>query len=514
LNGHQQTFSKKIELSAEALAKKLKLNRESGLKVVMCHGVFDPIHPGHILHLQAAKQLGDVLVVSVTSDRYVNKGPWRPVFAERLRAQTLASLEDVDHVIVNDAATAVELIRTLQPNAYVKGSDYEDASKDITGKINDEAAAVQEFGGRIEFTHEESNSSSSLINRFFSTYPEDTQKYLEALRNKYSAEEVIERLQAFKKVRPVVIAEVILDEYCYVDPLAKAPRESVIAARYRSLETFAGGGAATANHIAGYCDEVTFIGMIGPDPAERAAVESRLAPNVRFLPVITPDRQTVTKRRFLDSAHLTKLFEVQNLEMGDIIPETEAEFQRLLEVELPKHDMVMVNDFGHGFLTESVRSKIMVDSPFLALNTQTNSANLGFNMITNYAKADYCCIDLAEARLASRSQHSTPLECGQRLLNSMSADSFMITTGQTGSIYQMRNGENFEVPALSPQVIDRVGAGDAFFAVTSPWVFLDNPKDLTGFIGNSVGAMQVAIVGNRNPVEATALYKFISSVMK
>jgi bifunctional ADP-heptose synthase (sugar kinase/adenylyltransferase) len=156
----------------------------------------------------------------------------------------------------------------------------------------------------------------------------------------------------------------------------------------------------------------------------------------------------------------------------------------------------------------------MADSPFLALNTQTNSANLGFNMITNYAKADYCCIDLAEARLASRSQHSTPLECGQRLLNSMSADSFMITTGQTGSIYQMRNGENFEVPALSPQVIDRVGAGDAFFAVTSPWVFLDNPKDLTGFIGNSVGAMQVAIVGNRNPVEATALYKFISSVMK
>lgn len=504
----------KIERSADALVKKLEEYRAAGRKIAMCHGVFDPIHPGHILHLQAAKRLGDVLIVSVTADRYVNKGPWRPVFSERLRAQSIASIGDVDHVIINDAPTAVDLIRTLRPDSYVKGSDYEDPAQDLTGKIGDEAAAVEEFGGRIEFTHEESSSSSSLINKYFSTYPEETQSYLEKLRDKYSAEEVIERLQAFKTVRPIVIGEVIIDEYCYVEPLAKAPRESVIASLYKSIESFAGGAAATANHIAGYCDEVTLVGMIGPDPAERAIVEARLAPNVRFLPIVTSDRQTVTKRRFLDRAHLTKLFEIQHLEKGDINGEAETDFQRLLDEELPKHDMAMVNDFGHGFLTDSIRTKIMDDSPFLALNTQTNSANLGFNMITNYSRADYCCIDLAEARMASGAQHSSPVECGHRLLNSLSADSFMITTGQAGSIYQLESGENFEVPALSPQVIDRVGAGDAFFAITSPWVFLNNPSDLTGFIGNSVGAMQVAIIGNRDPVDAVALYKFITSVLK
>jgi rfaE bifunctional protein nucleotidyltransferase chain/domain len=487
---------------------------------VLCHGVFDPIHPGHILHLQAARDLGDILVVSLTSDRFVNKGPWRPVFAERLRAQTLASIESVDHVFINDASTATDLLRVIKPDVYAKGADYEDASKDLTGKIGEEVEAVQAGGGRIEFTHEETHSSSSLTNRYFSTYPEETQTYLESLREKYSAEEVIERLQAFRKIRPIVIGEVIIDEYCYVNPLAKAPRESVIASHYQSLESFAGGAAATANHIAGYCDEVTFVGMIGPDPVERKIVEDRLAPNVRFVPIITEDRQTVTKRRFLDKAHLSKLFEVQFLEMGNISTETEKAALQILQSELQNHDLVMVNDFGHGLVTDTLRTKIMDNSPFLALNTQTNSANLGFNLITNYSKADYCCIDLAEARMAAGTQHSSVLECGQRLLGSMSAKSFMITTGQAGSTYLLDDGKNFDVPALSPQVIDRVGAGDAFFAVTSPWVHLGHAhghahtKELTGFIGNCVGAMHVGTVGNRNAVDPTSLYKFITSVLK
>jgi rfaE bifunctional protein nucleotidyltransferase chain/domain len=503
----------KIISSVEDLLNNLKPKRANGHKVVMCHGVFDPIHPGHILHLQAARRLGDVLVVSVTSDRHVNKGPWRPAFAERLRAQTLASIDVVDYVIINDTATAVDLLSSLQPDIYVKGSDYEDDSQDLTGKINVERETVEKFGGRIEFTHEDSHSSSNLLNSYFSTYPEETQKYLEQVRAKYSAEEVIERLKAFRKVSPLVIGEVIIDEYAYVEPLAKAPRESVMASRYVETEAFAGGAAATANHIAGYCDEVTFIGMVGPDPAEQELIRERLAPNIRFVPIVTEDRQTVTKRRFVDRAHLGKLFEVQFLKMGDINQQTERAFQAVLETEIPAHDMVMVNDFGHGFLTESLRLKIMDEAPFLALNTQTNSANLGFNMITKYPKADYCCIDLAEARMASGRQQASTLACGQQLLKSISAKSFMITTGQAGSTYLVNGGGHFEVPALSPQVIDRVGAGDAFFAVTSPWAFLGNPKELTGFIGNCVGAMQVTTVGNRNPVAATALYKFITSVL-
>ncbi len=165
----------KIASSVDALAKILEKSRTNGSRVVMCHGVFDPIHPGHILHLQSARQFGDVLVVTVTADRYVNKGPWRPIFNEGLRARTIASIEVVDHVVVNDSPTAVDTITTLRPDVYVKGADYEDASKDLTGRISDEASAVQEVGGRIEFTHDEAFSATSIVNQFFSPYPMETQ---------------------------------------------------------------------------------------------------------------------------------------------------------------------------------------------------------------------------------------------------------------------------------------------------------------------------------------------------
>ena len=504
----------KIAPSVQALAKTLAAERMDGRKVVLCHGVFDLTHPGHILHLEAARQFGDILVVTLTPDRYVNKGPWRPVYNERLRALTLASMEAVDHVAVTEWPTAVETIRLLKPDVYVKGEDYEKPADDLTGKISDEEAAIRENGGTIEFTHEETFSSSDLINRYFAPYPKATQAYLEGMRQRHSADEVIERLRGLEDVKPLVVGEVIIDEYCYAQPLGKAPRESIIAAKYESLESFGGGAVATANNVAGFCKEVTLVATLGPDPAQREIVESRLASNVRLVPITTPDRQTVVKRRFLEPSHLTKMFEIQFLDDRDIAPETEAEAARNLAELLPEHDLVVVNDFGHGFLTSGLRELLCKEAPFLALNTQTNSANLGFNQITHYPRADYCCIDHNEARFASGLQYGEASECGGKLIEKLHAQSFMITMGSLGATYLRADGTAHATPALSPAVLDRVGAGDAFFAVTSPWVFRGNPDDLTGFVGNCVGALQVGIVGNREPVAPVPLYKFITSLLR
>src|SRR5213078_2732395 len=90
--------------------------RQNGQTVVHCHGCFDIVHPGHIHYLQFAKALGDVLVVSVSADPQVNKGPARPLIPEDLRAGSLAALECVDYVYVNPHATAVELLGVLQPD--------------------------------------------------------------------------------------------------------------------------------------------------------------------------------------------------------------------------------------------------------------------------------------------------------------------------------------------------------------------------------------------------------------
>ena len=106
----------------ENLVKILAQARKKGKKIVLCHGVFDLLHPGHIKHFETAKKKGDVLVVTITKDEYVNKGPGRPVFSEFLRAESVAAIECVDFVAINDWPAAVETIKKLKqtlPGLYV-----------------------------------------------------------------------------------------------------------------------------------------------------------------------------------------------------------------------------------------------------------------------------------------------------------------------------------------------------------------------------------------------------------
>ena len=126
-------------------------DQSNNKKVVHCHGVFDLIHIGHIRHLQQARRLGDVLVVTMTPDRYVNKGPHRPAFGQDLRAEGVAALDCVDYVALNEWPTAVEAIQLLKPDIYVKGSEYGNPEGDLTGNIVPEEAAVKATGGRSEF---------------------------------------------------------------------------------------------------------------------------------------------------------------------------------------------------------------------------------------------------------------------------------------------------------------------------------------------------------------------------
>ena len=121
----------------------LKEHRRQGLKIVQCHGVFDLLHPGHIRHFKVAKEQGDKLVVTLTSDRFVNKGPGRPVFNEDLRIESLAALEDVDYVVLNDSPDATLIIQKVKPAVYVKGAEYQLHKEDVTGKISEEVKAVE-----------------------------------------------------------------------------------------------------------------------------------------------------------------------------------------------------------------------------------------------------------------------------------------------------------------------------------------------------------------------------------
>ena len=129
----------------ENLKKILVKEKSKGKKIVLCHGVFDLLHIGHIKHFKEAKRLGDILVVTLTPDLYVNKGPKRPTFNEKLRIEAIASLNMVDYVALNSTPTAINVIQKLRPNIYCKGPDYKNHKDDISGQIKNESATIKKM---------------------------------------------------------------------------------------------------------------------------------------------------------------------------------------------------------------------------------------------------------------------------------------------------------------------------------------------------------------------------------
>jgi rfaE bifunctional protein nucleotidyltransferase chain/domain len=230
--------------------------QEAGRSVVQAHGAFDLLHLGHVRHLEAARKLGDVLIVTITADHFVNKGPGRPVFTAALRAEMLATLEYVDWVAINDSADAVSAINRIRPSVYVKGQDYQNPQGDITGKITLEREAVEAAGGRIQFTDEVMYSSTELINRHINVFEPNIREHLDALRRDGGLAELIELIERVRDYRVLLIGDAIIDEYQYVLPMGKTPKENMIATRYQDRELFAGGVLAGANQVAWFCGEV------------------------------------------------------------------------------------------------------------------------------------------------------------------------------------------------------------------------------------------------------------------
>lgn len=507
------SLHEKIKTFGEFVPIRERLKRE-GKKLIHCHGLFDLIHPGHILHFKSAKKLGDCLVVSVTPDHFARKGPGRPVFNQRLRLETLAGIGYIDYVILNEWPTAVETLHRIRPDVYVKGQDYASAKDDLTGNITLEMEAARRHGGEVVFTQEETFSSSSLLNKYFINYPAGTNEYLKGFHKKYGSAQIIEWLNGLSDLKVLVVGEAILDEYVYCVPLQKSPKDAIVTTKYDSEEQFAGGAVATANHLAQFCREVTLVTYFGPDPRHKAFLKSKMAPNINLCGIDLEDRPTVLKRRFFDKTWLAKMYEMQCLNDAPLSGEGETKILALLREKAPAHDLAVVMDFGHGLFTPKIRRELTGTDRFLALNVQTNSANFGFNFITKYARANYVSLDELELKLASQVPHEDIGQVARALRSRLEVEHFMVTRGPLGSMFLTGGDGLYETPVFSQKIVDRTGAGDAFFSVTAPCVFKNFPPDVTGFVGNCVGALAVEIVCNREPVDKVSLFKFIQHLLK
>jgi rfaE bifunctional protein nucleotidyltransferase chain/domain len=487
----------------------------AGRKVVLAHGVFDLIHMGHVRHLEAARRHGDMLFVTLTADNFVNKGPGRPAFPEHLRAEMLAALEYVDVVGINHGPDACAVIRGIKPDVYIKGTDYADASTDVTGKIVAEREAVEAHGGKLVFTDEITFSSSNLINRYLSVFDPNVQTYLDDMRREGKLEVLLELIERVRNYRVVLIGDTIIDEYNYVRPLGKSPKENMIATLYQDREVFAGGVIAAANHCATFCADVEIITSLDTDDKHEELVRSSLKPNVRLTPIHRQGSTTTCKSRFVDPSYVRKLFEVYHMNDAPLSGALKDALNGLIAERAGDADLVVVTDFGHGLIGPSTVEKLVETAPFLAVNTQTNSANIGFNLITRYPRADYICIDEPEARLAVGDKYSDLTAIASDVLaRRVPCPNIIVTHGRKGCVVHGDGVSTRSIPALTQSVVDTVGAGDAFFSVTAPLVAAGGNLADVGFVGNLAGAVKVGIVGHRASVDKPSVIKAITAMLK
>ena len=173
----------------------------SPFKIALCHGVFDLVHPGHVIHLQQAKQMADVLVVSITAAEFVRKGPERPYFDDDMRLKVLEALECVDYVMLSEGYTVDDIVESVEPDLYIKGEEYEKENEDITGKIAVERELVERHGGKLAFTTGQVFSSTKLINTALSGLPDDVIRFMEEFVTKYSMKDIKQYAEKAKKHR-------------------------------------------------------------------------------------------------------------------------------------------------------------------------------------------------------------------------------------------------------------------------------------------------------------------------
>ncbi|MEQ8666527.1 MAG: PfkB family carbohydrate kinase [Rhodospirillales bacterium] len=493
--------------------------RQNGKRVVLCHGMFDLVHLGHIRHFKEARDQGDVLFVTTTADRFANKGPGRPVFPEQLRLENLAALEVVDYVAICPHPTGVEAIEAIHPAIYAKGPDYKAEGEDLTGAIVKERDAVESHGGRIHFTDDLTFSSSSLLNEHLGALSPKTREFLATFRERTSTEKIIADVERAEDLRVLVLGDAIIDRYTYAEPLGQSGKGSHFVVRRLESEEHAGGAVAVANHIASFVKDVTLVSGIGEDDGTGSNFEKfltdSLRPNVEPMFYRFHNAETVVKERFVDR-ELSKYFEVYYFSNQYLSADEEDEQVCLwLAENLPGYDLVVVPDYGNGLITEAMIDVLTVKANKLAVNTQINSGNRGYHVVTRYNRADFISLNEPELRLATHNRRDSIEMLARQIANDLNAAAISVTSGPRGLLtFDCADNDFIQIPALSSSVVDRVGAGDAYLALASICHAAGTPLEIASFVGAAAAALDVQIIGNQRTIDKVELFKYITALMK
>src|SRR3989344_1575550 len=341
----------------------------------------------------------------------------------------------------------------------------------------------------------------------------NSNEYLRSIMTKFNLIQIKDVFNNIKKLKVLIIGDTIIDEYCFVNPRGGAIKDPMLTVDYFNEEIYAGGILAIANHVSSFVKNLKVVTIIGDQADYNHHIINSLNKNVKQKLFVKSNSPTTRKRRYINQLRNEKIFMIEYLNDLPINKKLETEIIDFLEEEIPLYDLVIVGDFGHGFINEKIIKIIEEKAKYLAITVQTNSANLGFNYVTKYHSPSFVSMDMPELKFATGDRHSEISILIDKLHQKSGFDNFLITLGADGVAY-FKNGKTYQGPVLSTNVKDIVGAGDAVFSIVSLLNCYGCDTELIPFIANCIGGIAVSIMGNKESVTHEKLIKFISEQFK
>jgi rfaE bifunctional protein nucleotidyltransferase chain/domain len=493
---------------------KLKDLKNKNKKIGLCHGVFDVLHPGHIFYLQEAKKNCDILVVSLTADAFIQKGPGRPYFKIDKRKFALNSLSCVDFVLESHSETAEEIIKIVKPNFYIKGPDYK-KNKDITGNLQKEIKAIKKVKGILVFTKGKIYSSSEYINSSFEIFTEKQKKIITDIKKKYSISDIRIILQKIKKITALVVGETIIDQYVFCEALGKSGKEPILAFRKQEDNAFVGGSAIVANNLSYFCKQVNLISYIG-EKKEYLNFLNKIKPkNCNYNFIYKNKSPTIVKKRYVDKISSTKVFSTYDINDKTLDVSENIKLNNLIEKNIKKNNLTICLDYGHGFINAKTAKLLSGKSNYFSLNSQINAANIGYHPIDKYFFADCLVINETELRYELRDKYSNIEKLIKKLSQKRDFKIIIVTQGTDGAtLFDKKNRTFYYCPAFHSIVKDKVGAGDTLLFIFSIVFYVSRCPVLSLFLSSLAAAENVKYYANSKILDDVFLIKILSHILK
>jgi len=484
-------------------------SRPRAKKVILCHGTFDLVHPGHIRHLMYAKSKADILVASLTSDSYINKANFRPFVPQDLRAMNLAALECVDYVVIDENATPIENLKFIQPDFFAKGYEY--SAEGIHPKTREEMAAIDSYGGQVLFTPGDLVLSSSAI--LESAPPNLSMEKLLALLQSEGLEfdDLRAALTKLKGVKVHVVGDTIVDSYTYCSLIGGTAKTPTFSVKYERQVDFSGGAAVVAKHLRKAGAEVTFSTVLGNDPLKDFVLNDLESAGIECLAIIDPTRPTTQKNAFITNGYrMLKVDKLDNRPISEKAVET-------LKNQLASHsvDAVVFSDFRHGIFNKFTIPQLAAAVPAGAMRVADSQVSNRWGNILEFQNFDLITPNEREARFALGDQDSTIRPLALDLYKKAGCKVLILKLGERGVFtYRAPNPEVrsfFTVDTFADRVVDPVGAGDAMLSYATLTMAATRSNVLGSILGSLAAAVACEHDGN-NPVAPDDVLKKIDVI--